>query len=58
LGLIYCCSGEINGKAPKLSQEQIEVIEKSTQKLDESIKSSELEIIKSQSEIDSLLNDI
>lgn len=55
LGLLFSCAGE---KAPEKLQEQIESIEKSTEKLDESIKSSDFEMKKNQSAIDSLLNTI
>jgi hypothetical protein len=60
LGLMISCSGE-NKQTEKTSeelQEQIELIESSTQKLDESINSTDYEMVKTQSEIDSLLNNI
>lgn len=60
LGLLISCSGG-NKQEQKTTddfQEQIEVIENSTRKLDESLDKSDYEIEKNQNEIDSLLNDI
>jgi peptidoglycan hydrolase CwlO-like protein len=60
LGLMFSCSEDKKQTemTPAELQEQIEVIEKSTQNLDESIHSSEHEMEKQQNEIDSLLNNI
>tara|TARA_R110002072_G_scaffold150355_4_gene298656 strand:+ start:970 stop:1182 length:213 start_codon:yes stop_codon:yes gene_type:complete len=60
LGLMFSCSGEKKQteKIPVELQEQIEVIEKSTQKLDDVIDKSDIEIEKNQNKIDSLLNNI
>lgn len=59
-GLMFACSGNSNNsdQNPEESQMQIEAVEESTQNLDETIESSEDEMIENQAEIDSLLNDI
>ncbi len=59
-GLMFSCSGN-KEQTEKISveiEEQIEVIEKSTQTLDKSLKISDVEMEKNQNEIDSLLNEI
>jgi peptidoglycan hydrolase CwlO-like protein len=59
-GLIFSCSGERKHTESTSveSQEQVELIERSTQKLDETINSSYYEMEKNQNEIDSLLQNI
>lgn len=60
LGLLSSCAGERKHteSTPVELQEQVEVIERSTQKLEETINSSSYEMDKNQSEIDSLLHNI
>lgn len=59
-GLLAACSSEPkqNEETSNSSIKETEVIEESTQNLDKSIKESDLKMMKTQSEIDSLLNDI
>lgn len=60
IGILFSCSGE--KKQTETTniqlQEQIETIEKTTQQLDETIKSSIDELEKHQNQIDSLLNNL
>lgn len=60
VGFMISCSGEKKqtDKSTEALQNQIEGIEESTQKLDGSIMSLEKEMEKSQSEVDSLLNNL
>lgn len=60
LVLIFSCSGENKQKekSPEELQEQIEIMENSTQKLDESLKSSDSVITILESDVDSLLTNI
>ena len=60
LGLMLSCAGESKKteNASELSQPQNAVIEQTTNKLEDAIKSSDLEIENAQREIDTLLNGI
>ncbi len=60
LGTLIACSGKAEQKENVSTElkEETELIEKTIQEIDESIQNSEIEIEKTQSEIDSLLNDI
>ncbi len=60
LGLMFACSEGTNQttETPDVSQEQIILIEQSTEDLEELILSSEEEIEAVQEEIDQLLNEI
>lgn len=65
LGLMMACSGETGKDQPagtievsQSQQEQIENIEQSTQKLEEVMDSTQVEIDTAQVEIDRLLNEI
>jgi len=61
LGLSFSCSTETKQEEKStevLQEKEIEMIETSVEKLDETIKKSEIEMEKSQNALDSLLNDI
>lgn len=60
IGLAFSCSSGTNHKEESSdnSLKQAETIEKSIEKLDESIQDSEIEMEKTQNEIDTLLNNI
>ncbi len=60
LGFMFACSGaqQSDEKSPEVLQQQIEAMETSVQQLDETIQSLDYEMEQTQSEIDSLLNNL
>lgn len=58
LGLLLSCTGTKNSTTQDVSQMQTEAIEKSIQKLDNTVNSSKAEINALQSEIDGILNEL
>jgi peptidoglycan hydrolase CwlO-like protein len=60
LTLVYACAGETKPteQTAEEAQQKIEAVELSTQKVEKSINASEVEMEKTQSDIDSLLNNI